>query len=277
MSTTEDTRLSYLGGLFDLRGLGAIVTGGAGGIGSAMAAALARAGAAVTLLDLSSEALEAAQQRLQDEGVTVGIKQADITKADELDAAFAEIASANGLHIVFANAGISAGPGPRLESGRIANVDQDRWNSVLDVNLTGALNTVASASRHIADGYGRIVVTASLAGVRSDAMVGYAYAATKAGVIGIVRNAALELAPRGILVNAIAPGLFHTSIRSSDPVHSRSTDDFVRASAIGRGAQPSEIEGLAVYLASPASSYVTGATISIDGGAQHAGANPVAI
>jgi len=274
---SEDARLAYLGGLFDLRGKGAIVTGGAGGLGRTIGGALARAGASVTLLDIDPDKLAAVQQSLADEGVAVKTAAADITDADELDAAFAAAAADGGLHIVFANAGISAGIGPKLKSGRIATIDPAAWQRVVDINLTGALNTVASASRHIDDGYGRVIVTSSLAGVRADPMVGYAYAATKSGVLGIVRNAALELAPRGILVNAIAPGLFHTGIRANNPTAAAMTADFERGSAIGRGAEMPELEGLALYLASPASSYVTGATISIDGGAQHAGANVVEI
>ncbi|MFH5823179.1 SDR family NAD(P)-dependent oxidoreductase [Georgenia sp. AZ-5] len=274
----ESRRLEHLGSMFDVRGLGVLVTGGGSGLGLTMGAALARAGATVTLLDREEERLAAARADLDGEGYEVGTVAVDITDADELDAQFARVAASRpGLHVVFANAGISAGIGPRLKSGRLTEIDQDRWRSVLDVNLTGAMNTVASAARHMTSGYGRIVVTSSVGGIRADPMVGYAYAATKAGVVGLVRNAALELAPRNILVNAIAPGLFETNIRRANPTAQAMTADFARVSALKRAGRLSELEGLAVYLASPASSYVTGAVLSIDGGAAHTGPNEVEV
>lgn len=276
-ASTEVSRLNYLGDTFDVRGLGIIVTGGGSGLGLRMSTALSRAGANVTLLDRETERLEAAQKELAAQAINVEIATADITDPDELDAVFAQVASRHGLHAVFANAGISAGIGPRLKSGRITAIDQDRWGQVLDVNLTGAMNTMASAARYMTDGYGRIIVTSSVGGVRADPLVGYAYAASKAGVIGLVRNAALELAHRNILVNAIAPGLFETNIRKSNPVAEAMTADFQKISALKRSGQLNELEGLAIFLASPASSFVTGAVLSIDGGGAHVGPNEVEI
>ncbi|WP_127131213.1 SDR family NAD(P)-dependent oxidoreductase [Georgenia sp. SYP-B2076] len=274
----ETRRLQHLGSMFDVRGLGVVVTGGGSGLGLTMGAALARAGASVTLLDREEDRLATAQEDLAADGYAVGTATADITDADALDEQFARLAaSATGLHVAFANAGISAGIGPRLRSGRLTEIDRDRWRSVLDVNLTGAMNTVASAARHMTTGYGRIIVTSSVGGIRADPMVGYAYAASKAGVVGLVRNAALELAHRGILVNAIAPGLFETNIRRANPTAQAMTADFARISALKRAGRLAELEGLAVYLASPASSYVTGAVLSIDGGAALTGPNDVEV
>lgn len=274
-ASAEASRLNYLGDTFDVRDLGIIVTGGGSGLGLRMSTALSRAGANVTLLDRETERIEAAQKELAAQGINVEIATADITDPDDLDAVFAQVASRHGLHAVFANAGISAGIGPRLKTGRITAIDQERWGQVLDVNLTGAMNTMASAARHMLEGYGRIIVTSSVGGVRADPLVGYAYAASKAGVIGLVRNAALELAHRNILVNAIAPGLFETNIRKSNPVAEAMTADFQKISALKRSGQLNELEGLAIFLASPASSFVTGAVISIDGGGAHVGPNEV--
>lgn len=273
----EERRLSTLGQLFDLRGRGVVVTGGGSGLGLRMGTVLAEAGATVTLIDREPERLAAAQLTLAEDGLAVSIRALDITDFEELDAAFAQIAAEGGLDVVFANAGISAGIGPRLKSGRITNLDQHRWQEVLDVNLTGAALTMSAAARNIRDGAGRIIVTSSLGGVRADPMVGYAYAATKAGVVALVRNAALELAHRGINVNALAPGLFETNIRKTNPVAEAMTEDFKKASALGRGADVSELDGLIIYLASTASSYMTGAVLNLDGGGQHVGPNQVEI
>ncbi|MGF9660487.1 SDR family NAD(P)-dependent oxidoreductase [Arthrobacter crystallopoietes] len=269
MSVTDETaRLSTLGALFDVRGLGVIVTGGGSGLGLSMGSALARAGASVTLVDVAEERLATAQKGLKEEGIGVLTEVMDVTNAEEVDHVFGQVsASQSGLQVVFANAGITAGIGPRLESGRLVNVEPERWSSVLDVNLTGVMNTMAGAAKHIKPGYGRIIVTSSVGGIRADPMVGYAYAASKAGVVALVRNAALELAGSNILVNAIAPGLFSTNIRKANPSAEAMTADFAKIPALKRAGDLSELEGLAVYLASPASSYVTGTVISIDGGA----------
>jgi gluconate 5-dehydrogenase len=272
----EERRLQKLGELFDVRGLGVVVTGGGSGLGLRMGTALAEAGAHVTLLDVVGDRLDEARADLAERGLRVDVAVADITDFDQLDALFDRLEhSEHGLHVVFANAGISAGIGPRLRTGRITDLDRERWQQVLDVNLTGAVNTMSAAARHLNTGYGRIVVTSSVGGIRADPMVGYAYASTKAGVVGLVRNAALELAHRGITVNAIAPGLFETNIRKANPAAEAMTADFVKVSALKRSAQLPELEGLAVYVASPASSYVTGAVLNIDGGGQHVGPNDV--
>lgn len=273
---SEQRRLRKLGELFDLRGLGVVVTGGGSGLGLRMGTALAEAGAHVTLLDIVAERLDRARSELADRDLRVDAEVADITDFVQLDELFGRLEhGAHGLHAVFANAGISAGIGPRLKEGRITDLDRQRWQHVLDVNLTGAVNTMSAAARHLNSGYGRIVATASVGGVRADPMVGYAYAATKTGVIGVVRNAALELAHRGITVNAIAPGLFETNIRKADPTAEAMTADLMKVSAMKRAGRLSELEGLVVYLASPASSYITGAVLSIDGGGAHVGPNDV--
>lgn len=275
---SEERRLQKLGDLFDIRGLGIAVTGGGSGLGLRMGTALAEAGAHVTLLDVLEDRLLESQAELAGRDLQVDVAVVDTTDFDQVDALFERLEkSEHGLHAVFANAGISAGIGPRLKSGRITELDHERWQQVLDVNLTGAVNAMSAAARHMNTGYGRIIVTSSVGGIRADPMVGYAYAATKAGVVGLVRNASLELAHRGITVNAIAPGLFETGIRKANPVAQGMSSDFMKVSAMKRAGELSELEGLAVYLASPASSYVTGAVLNIDGGGQHVGPNEVEI
>lgn len=258
--------------LFDLTGTHALVTGGGSGIGFHIAKTLGTVGAEVTLIDRNVEPLEAARKALIDEGITAHSLPLDITDYEDFDSKLAAHASGHPFQVVFANAGISAGPGPVNDSGNLANYDRDRWRDVIDVNLTGAMNTLSITSRHMeAQGRGRIVVTASLAGVRADPLVGYAYAASKTGVIGIVRNAALELGTSGITVNAIAPGLFETNIRKNNPAAQALDGAFAKMSAVKRSGQMQELEGLAIFLASKSSSYITGAVLNIDGGGQHVG------
>ena len=254
--------------LFRVAGLGAVVTGAASGLGSAMARVLARNGARVTLADVDEAGLRRAAAGLTAEGCSVRTAVVDVADAAAVDELMAAAAGwDSGLHIAFANAGISAGPGFVAPEGRLDAIDDDRWQRVLDVNLTGVLHTVRAAARCMTTGYGRIAVTSSVAGVRADPLVGYAYTATKAGVVALVRNASIELAPRGILVNAIAPGAFVTNIGSAGAARSQIVEEFARASALKRLADPAELEGLTLFLASPASSYVTGAVLVVDGGA----------
>ena len=148
------------------------------------------------------------------------------------------------LDIAFANAGISAGPGPLSEQGKIEAVSPERWAKVLDVNLTGVFETIQAAAEPMKrQGGGRIVVTTSTAGFRADPMVGYAYVATKAAVVNLVRQAAVDLARFNVLVNGIAPGPFRTNIgggRMHDPETDRS---FAESLPIGRVGRPEEIKG----------------------------------
>lgn len=268
VDATTGAEASLAQHLFRVAGRGAVVTGAGSGLGLATARVLSRNGARVTLADVDEARLQWAAAELTAEGGTVRTAVVDVTDRAAVDALMDDAATwDSGLHVAFANAGISAGPGLVVPEGRLDAVDDDRWQRVLDVNLTGVLHTVRAAARCMTTGYGRIVVVSSVAGLRADPLVGYAYTATKAGVVAIVRNASLELAPRGILVNAIAPGAFVTNIGSANPARARVVDEFARAAALNRLADPAELEGLALFLASPASSYVTGAVLAIDGGA----------
>jgi NAD(P)-dependent dehydrogenase (short-subunit alcohol dehydrogenase family) len=255
--------------LFDVRGLGAVVTGAASGLGLAIAEVLASAGARVTLADADAGALDRVTAELAAQGATVRGQVLDVADPAAVDDLLRGVADEpGGLSLVFANAGISAGPGPALsDAGRIENVDLARWNRVLDVNLTGVFTTIQAAVAPLRRaGGGSIVATASIAGLRGHRLVGYAYAATKAGVANLVRQAAGELARDGIRVNAIAPGAFRTNIGGGGD---RTEIDraFVADAPMGRIAMPDEIKGLALFLASPAAGFITGETIAIDGGA----------
>jgi NAD(P)-dependent dehydrogenase (short-subunit alcohol dehydrogenase family) len=149
-------------------------------------------------------------------------------------------------------------------------VERRDWDRVLDVNLNGVLHTMRAAAAVMKrQGSGRIVVTASNAGLRPEPMVCYGYAASKAAVIHLVRHAALELAPYSVLVNAICPGPFAGTLIGGG-VTEHPTDElramWAKLIPLGRMADPEELKGLVVLLASPASSFITGAAHVIDGG-----------
>jgi NAD(P)-dependent dehydrogenase (short-subunit alcohol dehydrogenase family) len=256
--------------LFNVRGRVAVVTGAASGLGLAMAEVMAANGARVTLADIDRAGLDRAVARLKAEGGAVEGEVVDVADLAKLRAMVDGVAARHGrLDVAFANCGISAGPGIGEPAGRMAALDLAKWNEVLHVNLTSVFETIRAAAPHMQRRKeGRIIVTASIAGLRSERMVGYAYAATKAALINLVRHAALELAPDNVLVNAIAPGPFLTNIAGGrlhrDPERVRQFEHLV---PLGRIAKPDELKGLALLLASPASSFITGTVIPIDGGA----------
>jgi NAD(P)-dependent dehydrogenase (short-subunit alcohol dehydrogenase family) len=252
-----------LSDLFDVEGARVVVTGAASGLGLAMAEVMAEGGARVTLVDLDMDALEQVAARL---GGDVRTAQVDVSDAAAVERLFDEVVEEQGgVDVAFANAGISLEAGVLDPAGGLEAFDRAKWDTVLGVNLNGVVFTLREAARHMKkQGSGRIIVTASTAGFGTDPMVGYSYSATKAAVIIIVRQAALELAKHGVHVNAIAPGPFRTNIGGdAAPIPPEAWNDIV---AIGRMAEPEELKGVALLLASPASSFMTGAVVPVDGG-----------
>ena len=254
--------------MFDLSGETAVVTGAGSGLGKAIAEILAQAGASVGLIDVDCERLDYVAAGIEAQGGKTFGMVADVSAPESIASAVEDIRDHfGGLDIVFANAGISRGPGFPEAGGTLAGTPQEDWNAVVDVNLNGLFNTLRAASGAIADG-GRIVVTASTAGFRADPMVGYAYVATKAAVLNIVRQAALELAPRGVRINAIAPGPFRTNIAGEGALDAPELKSmWAQTIPLGRMADPEELKGLALLLASRASSFMTGGAYVVDGGA----------
>jgi NAD(P)-dependent dehydrogenase (short-subunit alcohol dehydrogenase family) len=261
-----------LGRLFDVRGTSVIVTGAAAGLGFAMAEVLAECGARVTLADIHAERLEAATARLVGRGCDARSVHVDVRDETAVDALFDDVIEAQGgVDVVFANAGLAAVPGFRVEGGQtLATVERSDWDRVLDVNLNGVMHTMRSAARVMTrQRAGRIIVTASNAGLRVEPLACYGYAASKAAVIQLVRNAALELAPHGVLVNAICPGPFYATLIGGGVTENPTeelTEMWRTLIPLGRMAHPDELKGLVVLLASPASSFITGSALVIDGG-----------
>ncbi len=263
---------------FEVAGFGVIVTGGASGLGLAYAEVLAAHGARVTLIDIDAEAVAEHATRLQGEGLDVRGAVADVTDHAALDGAIDEAAHMYGrLDVAFANAGIASGVGfvdgwaggerPRVEKGALEHYTDERWNRVIDVNLNGIFATARAAARHMRPrGYGRIIVTTSDAATKVEPAIGSAYMAAKAGARHFMHALALELAAYGITANAIAPGFFVTNIgggHAHDPDLQAAIAKDIPMRRVG---QPDDIKGLALFLASPASEYITGQEIVIDGG-----------
>lgn len=267
-----DRSAEVLGALFDVHGVRAVVTGAASGLGFAMAEVLADCGARVALADNDAERLEDAAALLAGRGLEAHAVNCDVANEASVEALFTEAETLlGGVDVVFANAGIAGAPGWGMEGGeQLAMVEQSAFDRVLGVNLRGVLFTMKHAAKSMRrEGSGRIVVTSSSAGLRPDPVVSYGYAASKAAVLHVVHQAALELAPHGVLVNAICPGPFKgTRIATGatldpDPELERSWGAMV---PVGRMARPEELKGVVLLLASPAGSFITGAALVVDGG-----------
>jgi NAD(P)-dependent dehydrogenase (short-subunit alcohol dehydrogenase family) len=257
--------------LFDIRGQVAFVTGAASGLGRAFAEVMADNGAHVVLTDIDATGVAAVAAELAARGGSVEHHVVDIGDDAVLKDAIDGTAARHGrLDTVFANAGISAGPGFEVTpNGELGNLDVATFRRVVDVNLTGNILTMQFAVRHMKPARrGSIVVNTSIGGLRAEPLVGYAYAASKSALHNVVRQAALELAPFNVRVNAIAPGPFLTNI-AGGRLHTvpGAADQFAAMVPMGRLGQPSEIEALALLLAAPGGSFLTGTIIPIDGGA----------
>jgi NAD(P)-dependent dehydrogenase (short-subunit alcohol dehydrogenase family) len=260
---------------FDIRGRSGLVTGAASGIGLAYAETLAEAGAKVTLSDIDGEGAEREAARLRTEGFEARAARLDVTDRAQMEQVFdAHAAAYGGLDICFANAGIDPGPGfwnpkgHRNEDGQIDTAPPERWDRTIAINLTGVYDTFRNAARLMKpQRRGSIVATSSNAAILNESIVGMPYMPAKAGVMHMVRHVALELAEFGIRVNAIAPGPFVTNIGGGwlrDPAVKKAWDSSV---PLGKIAVTDQIKPLALYLASDASSYMTGSHVVIDGGA----------
>jgi NAD(P)-dependent dehydrogenase (short-subunit alcohol dehydrogenase family) len=264
--------------LFNVAGYGAVVTGGASGIGLGMTEALAANGARVTMLDVNPQRIESETKRLREAGLDVRGKTLDVTDHKALDAAVDEAAREYGrLDVVCANAGIDSGVGfvgswvgsqrQRVPEGALENYTDERWNQVIDINLNGIFATARAAARHMkARKSGRIIITTSMAATHVEPAIGSAYMAAKAGAAHFMRSVALELAAYNITVNAIAPGFIVTNIgggHAHDPEKQQAVGKVIPMHRVGF---PEDLEGLALFLASPGSGYITGQEIIVDGG-----------
>lgn len=245
-----------------LDGKKAFVTGGARGIGKCIATALAEAGADVAIVDVN---LEAAKKTADEIAAANGNKmiaiQADITSQKDVDAMIETILDEFGrLDVAFCNAGI----------GHTVAIEDDNledWSRVINVNLNGTFLTAQAAGRvMLKQGGGSIINTASMsAHITNVPQKECSYAASKAGVIAMSRNMAVEWADRNVRVNTISPGYMATEMTVNDPNLEPLIGKWEEYIPVHRMGKPEELEAIAVYLAGDMSSYTTGADFRVDG------------
>jgi 3-oxoacyl-[acyl-carrier protein] reductase len=241
--------------MFDLTGQKALVTGGSGGIGGAIARALHAQGATVALTGTREPALQVLAGELGDR---TQILTADLSQPDEPGRLIQAAEAALGqIDILVSNAGIT-------RDGLAMRMRDEDWQMVLEVNLTAGFRLIRAALRGmLRRRHGRIICITSLVGVAGNP--GQAnYAASKAGLIGMAKSIAAEVASRGITVNCVAPGFIATAMtdRLTDDQRARGT----AAIPMDRFGTPEEVAAAAVYLASAEAAYVTGQTLHVNGG-----------
>jgi NAD(P)-dependent dehydrogenase (short-subunit alcohol dehydrogenase family) len=249
--------------MFDLSGHVAVVTGGNSGIGLGMARGLAEANASVAIWARNEERNQRAVEDL--EGIGGGEKWAvpcDVSDQGQVEAAMeATLARAERVDSCFANAGVPAGATPFVET------DYEEWRRVLDVNLDGVFFTLRAAARHMSErsGPGSLVGTASVSALQGMPR-GENYAASKGGLIAIVRGLAVELARHEIRANAIVPGWVETPLTKQVLESDAFVQKVLPRVPARRWGMEDDFAGIAAFLAGPSSGYLTGQTIVIDGG-----------
>ena len=239
----------------DFKGKVALVTGSGRGIGRTIASRLAALGAQVIICDIDPDSIRTTAEALAGQALPI---RADVTDVEQVEALFKQALEKFGrIDIVVNNAGVT-------RDGLLVRMDPADWDMVLDINLKGAfLVTKAAARQMMKQRYGRIVNISSVIGLTGN--VGQAnYAASKAGLIGLTKSAAKELAPRGVTVNAVAPGFIETDMTAVLPEATRQY--LLSRAVINRAGTPDDVAQAVIFLASDEAGYITGQVLAVDGG-----------
>ena len=248
--------------LFDIDGKVALVTGGSRGIGLMIARGYVEAGARVYITSRQAEVCDEVAAELSKVGTCVAIS-ADVSREEECERLAAEVSERESrLHILVNNAGATWG-------APLADYPADAWDKVMTLNakspflLTRALVPLLEAGG-TADDPARVINIGSIDGIQVPLLETYAYSTSKAAIHQLTRHLARQLGPRNITVNAVAPGPFESKMMAA--TLRDFGDSIARSSPLGRIGRPDDMAGVAIYLASRAGAYVTGAVIPVDGG-----------
>ena len=247
--------------LLSLKGKVAVVTGASSGLGITFSEALAEAGAHVEVAARRKEKLVEVARKIETLGVESRPFQCDVSKPEDVQALVDDVVGNFGrLDIIVNNAGVAA-------MSPATDISLEDWNRVVSVNLTGVFLCARTAARQmIKQGGGKIINIASIYGAVGDVFPASPYYATKGAVINMTRDLAIEWAPFKINVNAIGPGFFPSEMTELVFREPRYLEYIIKQTPIGRTGKPDDLKGAVVYLASPASDYITGQTIFVDGG-----------
>lgn len=241
----------------DFKGKTAVVTGGSRGIGKAIGKAFAAAGAKLVIIDVQQAAIDETVNEFTAQGYKCLGFTADVTDNNLMGNVFKEIAQKGSIDILVNNAGIT-------RDGLLMKMKEENWDAVINVNLKGTFNCTQKVSRYmLKQRSGAIINIASVIGIMGNS--GQAnYAASKAGIIGLTKSTAKELAVRNVRCNAIAPGFIETEMTKT--LAEEVIKSYAELIPVQRMGKPEDVANLCLFLASDLSSYITGQVINVDGG-----------